>query len=62
MPYIGNITTLFGGNLSEPFEIPLAVGGGFVCVCVFGCVELKHGIVSETPSCTEPPLLHHMNI
>lgn len=32
-----------------------------VCVCVFGCVELKHGIVSETPSCTEPPLLHHMN-
>lgn len=39
------------------------MGGGFVwvCVCVFGCVELKHGIVSETPSCTEPPLLHHMN-
>ncbi len=54
VPYRGNISTLLDRNLSEPFEIPLVVSG--VCVCV--CVEIKHGIVSETTHCTELPLLH----
>lgn len=50
----GNIATWLGRNLSETFEIPLVVG-------VFGCVELNHGIVTETPYCREPPLLQGVN-
>ena len=42
-------------NPSKRFEIPLAV-----CVCL-GVWSLKHGIVNETPYCTEPPRLRGMN-
>lgn len=58
VPHSGHIATLLGRNLSET-DIPLAAGGGRVYA--FGYVELKHGIVSETPLFTEPALLQGMN-